>query len=192
MECWELAGTIGFGPAPRRGVMSAILLNSHSHRRRSDHFLCALLDCSLTEPSASCFATAYGFTKIFEASHLVVERSQPRPPSGSASVQRRDRSFRDALFYGESRRSPQGLGRVGNFDYTPSQYITFRWEFDSRAASVPHFLGRTESLLPVATLSRRDSLVAGFTPDLRRDEDRLNKAICDTFQGERQKVIKSS
>ena len=27
--------------------MSAILLNSHSHRRRSDHFLCALLDCSL-------------------------------------------------------------------------------------------------------------------------------------------------
>jgi hypothetical protein len=29
-------------------------------------------------------------------------------------VLRRDRDFRDALFYGESRRSLQSLGRVGN------------------------------------------------------------------------------
>jgi hypothetical protein len=46
------------------------------------------------------------------------------------------------------------------------------------------FLGRTESPLRVATLSRRDSLVSGFIPDLRRDKDRLNKAILVKFQGE--------
>src|SRR5207302_586250 len=28
------------------------------------------------------------------------------------------------------------------FDYMPSQYITFRWEFDHRAANVPYFSGR--------------------------------------------------
>ena len=27
----------------------------------------------------------------------------------------------------------------GTFDYMPSQYITFRWEFDHRAANVPYF-----------------------------------------------------
>jgi hypothetical protein len=29
----------------------------------------------------------------------------------------------------------------GTFDYMPSQYITFRWEFDHRAANVPYFSG---------------------------------------------------
>ena len=27
------------------------------------------------------------------------------------------------------------------FDYMPSQYITFRWEYDHRAANVPYFSG---------------------------------------------------
>ena len=37
------------------------------------------------------------------------------------------------------------------FDYMPSQYITFRWEFNHRAANVPYFSGRAESRLRAAT-----------------------------------------
>ena len=42
------------------------------------------------------------------------------------------------------------------FDYMPSQYITFRWEYNHRAANVPVFLGtRAASRLPEATRVRR-------------------------------------
>ena len=167
--------------------MSAILLNSHSHRRRSDHFLCALLDCSLK-----------GRLRPHALQPLMVSQRSlrlhtwwwkdhnPGPPSGSASVQRRDRSFRNVLFYGESRRSLQGLGPVGNFDYMPSQAIAFPWEFDFGLRVSLIFLGRTES--PLATQSRRDSLVSGFTPDLHRDENRLNKAIWSSLRGKDRKL----
>ena len=67
------------------------------------------------------------------------------------------------------------------FDYMPSQYITFRWEFDHRAASVPYFSGKTGITPPGGNTGPPGSLVSGFTPDLRRDENRLNLAVLVKF-----------
>ena len=67
------------------------------------------------------------------------------------------------------------------FDYMPSQYITFRWEFDHRAASVPYFSGKNGITPPGGNTGSPGSLVSGFTPDLRRDENRLNLAILVKF-----------
>jgi hypothetical protein len=67
------------------------------------------------------------------------------------------------------------------FDYMPSQYITFRWEFDHRAASVPYFSGKGGITPPGGNTGPLGSLVSGFTPDLRRDENRLNLAVLVKF-----------
>lgn len=74
-------------------------------------------------------------------------------------------------------------------DYMPSQYITFRWEFDHRAASVPYFSGPggiTPSSCPTAVLDNNicgspGAIVPGFTPDLKKIENRLNLAIMVKF-----------
>jgi hypothetical protein len=67
------------------------------------------------------------------------------------------------------------------FDYMPSQYITFRWEFDHRAANVPYFSGRGGITPPGGNTGAPGSVVSGFTPDLVRDENRLNLAILVKF-----------
>jgi hypothetical protein len=67
------------------------------------------------------------------------------------------------------------------FDYMPSQYITFPWEFDHRAASVPYFSGKNGITPPGGNTGSPGSLVSGFTPDLRRDENRLNLALLVKF-----------
>src|SRR5437879_8531018 len=67
------------------------------------------------------------------------------------------------------------------FDYMPSQYITFRWEFDHRAANVPYFSGRGGITPPGGNTGAAGSVVPGFTPDLRKDENRLNLALLVKF-----------
>jgi len=67
------------------------------------------------------------------------------------------------------------------FDYMPSQYITFRWEFDHRAANVPYFSGRGGITPPGGNNGNPTQPVPGFTPDLRRSENRLNMAILVKF-----------
>jgi hypothetical protein len=67
------------------------------------------------------------------------------------------------------------------FDYMPSQYITFRWEFDHRAANVPYFSGRGGITPPGGNTGAPGSFVPGFTPDLVRDENRLDLAILVKF-----------
>jgi len=77
-------------------------------------------------------------------------------------------------------------------DYMPSQYITFRWEFDHRAANVPYFTGAGGITPPGGDTGAPGSLVslAGSTcngvantwcPDLRRDENRLDLALLVKF-----------
>src|SRR5438309_4010478 len=70
---------------------------------------------------------------------------------------------------------------TATYDYMPSQYITFRWEFEHRAASVPYFSGKNGITPPGGNTGSPGSLVSGFTPDLRRDENRLNLAILVKF-----------
>jgi Putative beta-barrel porin-2, OmpL-like. bbp2 len=75
------------------------------------------------------------------------------------------------------------------FDYMPKQYITFRWEFDHRAANVPYFSGPggiTPTSCPTAPLVENicgspGALVPGFTPDLKKIENRIDLAILVKF-----------
>jgi len=83
------------------------------------------------------------------------------------------------------------------FDYMPSQYITFRWEYDHRAANVPYFSGRGGVTPPggnngspgsmacldgsVAPATGCPASVGTWFPDLRKTENRLDLAILVKF-----------
>lgn len=67
------------------------------------------------------------------------------------------------------------------FDYMPSQFITFRWEFDHRAANVPYFAGPGGVTPLGGNQGAPGSFVPGFAPDLRNHENRLNLALLVKF-----------
>jgi putative OmpL-like beta-barrel porin-2 len=67
------------------------------------------------------------------------------------------------------------------FDYMPSQYATFRWEFDHRAANVPYFAGAGGVTPPGGNQGAAGSFVPGFAPDLRKTENRLNLSLLVKF-----------
>jgi hypothetical protein len=77
----------------------------------------------------------------------------------------------------------------GTFDWMPSQYITFRSEFDHRAANVPYFSGPggvTPTSCPTAPIVENicgspGAVVPGFTPDLKKIENRINLSILVKF-----------
>lgn len=80
----------------------------------------------------------------------------------------------------------------GTFDYMPSQYVIFRFEFDHRQANVPYFTGRGGITPPGGDNGNPGSFVSlpGSTcmgsantwcPDLRRDENRLDLALLVKF-----------
>src|SRR5712664_2728166 len=69
----------------------------------------------------------------------------------------------------------------GTFDWMPSQYITFRWEYNHRAANVPYFTGRGGVTPPGGNTGPLGSTVPGWTPDLRKDENRLNLSVLVKF-----------
>ena len=67
------------------------------------------------------------------------------------------------------------------WDYMPSQYITFRTEYNYRAANVPYFSGRGGVTPPGGNQGPPGSFVEGFTPDLVKDEARVIGAILVKF-----------
>jgi hypothetical protein len=77
----------------------------------------------------------------------------------------------------------------GTFDYMPSQYITFRWEYNHRAANVPYFSGSggiTPTSCPTPVIGTNicgspGAFVPGFAPDLRKIENRGTLAILVKF-----------
>ncbi len=69
----------------------------------------------------------------------------------------------------------------GTFDWMPSQYITFRWEYNHRADNVPYFSGPGGVTPPGGNTGAPGSLVPGWVPDLRNSENRLNMAILVKF-----------
>ena len=69
----------------------------------------------------------------------------------------------------------------GTYDYMPSEYITFRWEFNHRHANVPYFSGPGGVTPPGGNQGPPGSLVPGFFPDLRHTEDRATMAILVKF-----------
>jgi hypothetical protein len=67
------------------------------------------------------------------------------------------------------------------FDYMPSQYITWRLEYNHRAADVPYFSGPGGITPPGGNQGAPGSLVAGWTPDLRNSENRMTGAVLVKF-----------
>ena len=67
-------------------------------------------------------------------------------------------------------------------DYMPSQYITFRWEFNHRVASVPYFSGSGGVTPPAGnTPGCAGCVVSGWAPDLRKNENRMNFSVLVKF-----------
>lgn len=67
------------------------------------------------------------------------------------------------------------------FDYMPSQYITWRLEYNHRAADVPYFSGPGGITPPGGNQGAPGSLVPSWTPDLRNSENRMTGAILVKF-----------
>jgi hypothetical protein len=67
------------------------------------------------------------------------------------------------------------------FDYLPSQYITFRAEFNHRAANVPYFSGHGGVTPPGGNTGPLGSFVPGFAPDLQKRENRFTLALLVNF-----------
>jgi len=63
------------------------------------------------------------------------------------------------------------------FDYMPSQYVTWRAEYNHREANVDYFAGHGGVTPPGGNQGAPGSLVAGFTPDLRKTENRITLAL---------------
>jgi Putative beta-barrel porin-2, OmpL-like. bbp2 len=67
------------------------------------------------------------------------------------------------------------------FDYMPSQYITFRIEYNHRAADVPYFSGPGGVTPPGGNTGPPGSVVPGWAPDLRNSENRMTGAVLVMF-----------
>src|SRR5262249_35689173 len=66
-------------------------------------------------------------------------------------------------------------------DYMPTQNVTFRLEFVHRHSNVPYFAGEGGVTPPGGNTGDPTQLVPGFTPDLRRDENRVTFAFMVRF-----------
>lgn len=63
------------------------------------------------------------------------------------------------------------------FDYMPKQFITWRFEYNHRAANVPYFSG-PGGITPLGgNTGSLGSFVPGFAPDLRKFENRFTIAL---------------
>ena len=66
-------------------------------------------------------------------------------------------------------------------DYMPSQYFTYRLEYNHRAANVPYFSGPGGVTPPGGNTGAPGSVVAGWSPDLRYSENRMTLAFLVKF-----------
>lgn len=81
----------------------------------------------------------------------------------------------------------KGWDTSATFDYMPSQFITFRWEYDYRGSNVPYFSGKGGVTPPGGNNGNPSSFVTDsqgnvlWYPDLRKSEHRLNMALLVKF-----------
>lgn len=66
-------------------------------------------------------------------------------------------------------------------DYMPSQYFTYRLEYNHRAANVPYFSGPGGVTPPGGNTGAPGSVVEGWSPDLRNSENRITAAFLVKF-----------
>jgi hypothetical protein len=70
---------------------------------------------------------------------------------------------------------------TATLDYMPDQFTTFRFEVNHRAANVPYFAGSGGVTPPGGNVGSAGSTVAGWAPDLQKNETRLNLALLVKF-----------
>ena len=75
----------------------------------------------------------------------------------------------------------KGWDVSSTIDYMPSQYITWRIEYNHRAADVPYFSGPGGVTPPGGNTGAPGSFVPGWAPDLRNSENRVTGAILVKF-----------
>lgn len=75
----------------------------------------------------------------------------------------------------------KGWDVSSTIDYMPSQYITWRIEYNHRAANVPYFSGPGGVTPPGGNTGAPGSFVPGWAPDLRNSENRMTGAILVKF-----------
>lgn len=63
------------------------------------------------------------------------------------------------------------------FDYMPSDHLTWRMEFNHRAADVPYFVGPGGITPPGGNTGAPGTPVSGWSPDLRGYENRVTLAV---------------
>ena len=66
-------------------------------------------------------------------------------------------------------------------DWMPSQYFTYRMEYNHRAANVPYFSGPGGVTPPGGNTGTPGSAVPGWSPDLRNSENRMTAAFLVKF-----------
>ncbi len=66
-------------------------------------------------------------------------------------------------------------------DYMPSQYLTWRVEYNHRVADVPYFSGPGGVTPPGGNTGAPGSFIPGWYPDLRNSENRMTGAILVKF-----------
>jgi len=75
----------------------------------------------------------------------------------------------------------RGWDASATFDYMPNDNITFRYELNHRASSVPYWAGAGGVTPAGGNSGPPGSFVDGFRPDLRKSETRLTAAILVKF-----------
>jgi len=63
------------------------------------------------------------------------------------------------------------------FDWMPSQFVTFRAEYNYRHANVPYFTGEGGVTPPGGNNGNPGALIPGWSPDLRNSEKRVTFAL---------------
>jgi hypothetical protein len=63
------------------------------------------------------------------------------------------------------------------FDYMPTQFLTWRLEYNHRASNVPYFAGPGGVTPPGGNTGSAGSAVPGWSPDLRKFERRFTIAL---------------
>ena len=98
------------------------------------------------------------------------------PPINGATA------FSGTPYFSENPADPfKAWDTSATFDYMPSQYLTWRFEYDHRHANVPYFSGSGGITPPGGNTGAPGSFVTGWTPDLRQTENHLNLALLVKF-----------
>jgi hypothetical protein len=116
------------------------------------------------------------------------------PPINGATAQ--SAAINSPYFTGNPGDPFKAWDASGTFDWMPSQYITFRWEFNHRAANVPYWSGPGGITPPGGNNGNPTAFVCSdgsvqpatgcgalglWTPDLKKIENRINMAILVKF-----------